>query len=877
MAKRGRPSKKNQPSFDPVLSRGIIAIVLVVFAIIIILSFFDQAGPLGYILNTGVLAFLFGEIRYTTPIITLIIAWFFVKDVEYDYRSTHGIGAFLFFLTLSGLFHIHFNIDDMWAQTVLGNGGGLFGMVAWPLKTYLGAIASYVLLAGLAMVSVLLMFNTLIVHFLEVHKRLVNKFGTFGKSIFGVMQKVSDAENEEEEEYEEEDEYEEYDDEDEEEEERFFSKRKSQENKENYDYEEEDDEDEEYEDDEEIEEEEKNPNTSQKPATNQPAGDPTQTPAWAQNVIIKPLPKTKLLSSKKGKPTSGDIESNKDIIEETLAEFGIEVDMGEVRVGPTVTQFTLKPRKGIKLSKITGLSNDLALALAAHPIRIEAPIPGKSLVGIEVPNEKTAMVSFKELLESKEFVSREHDMMIALGKDVAGKTWFGNLPRMPHLLVAGATGSGKTVCVNTILMSLLFQNTAETLRMIMVDPKRVELTLYNGIPHLLTPVITNTQKTVNALKWTIGEMERRFEVLSQVGSRNIDSYNEKFPNDKIPHIVFVIDELADLMATAAGEVEAGIIRLAQMARAVGIHLILATQRPSVDVITGLMKANIPARIAFSVASATDSRTILDTVGAEKLMGRGDMLFQTAELSKPVRIQGAFISEAELKSVVDYLKGGKKPEYDESIVEKQSGGTMNMFGGPSDDQDNLFEDAKQAVVEAGKASASFLQRKLKIGYARAARILDELEAAGVIGPADGAKPREVFVTEDEINDTMPRGVESPGSEAGGELNVFKDSEVEEEPADAYSAASSGVVKEKDEEINDGEIEEEDEEYDEENEFEEEEEEDDDELEDDAEEEYEDEDEEELEEDEEFEDEDEELEDDEDEDEEDHKPKKYKISP
>jgi len=331
-------------------------------------------------------------------------------------------------------------------------------------------------------------------------------------------------------------------------------------------------------------------------------------------------------------------------------------------------------------------------------------------------------------------------------------------------LIAGATGSGKTVCINTILLSLLYQNTAENLRMILIDPKRVELIHYDGIPHLLTPVITNIQQTVNALKWTIGEMERRFEVLAQAGSRDIHSYNKKHPNHNLPQIIFVIDDLADLMATAGNQVEPGIIRLAQMSRAVGIHLILATQRPSVDVITGLMKANIPGRIAFSVASLIDSRTILDTPGAEKLLGRGDMLLLTAELSRPVRIQGAFVSEEEQQAVADYLRSDTNVSYDQSIVEKpsSSSGTVNMFGGPSDDHDPMYNEAKQAVLEAGKASASFLQRRLKIGYARAARILDEMEADGIIGPVDGAKPREILVTETEIE---------TGMGMGQELNVF----------------------------------------------------------------------------------------------------------
>jgi S-DNA-T family DNA segregation ATPase FtsK/SpoIIIE len=377
------------------------------------------------------------------------------------------------------------------------------------------------------------------------------------------------------------------------------------------------------------------------------------------------------------------------------------------------------------------------------------------------------MVSLRELFESPEFQKREHNMYVALGKDVSGKVWLADLPKMPHLLIAGATGSGKTVGINTIILSLLFQNTPATLRFIMVDPKRVELTLYNGIPHLLTPVITDAAKTVNALKWTIGEMERRFDVLAQAGKRDILSYN-KSTAEPMPYLVFVIDELADLMAMAASEVESGIIRLAQMARAVGIHLIVATQRPSVEVITGLMKANIPGRIAFSVASLIDSRTILDSPGAEKLLGRGDMLLLTADLATPKRVQGAYVSEEEMKRVVDYLKGDEPPEYDESIVSKSGhgsgGGTMNLFGGPSDDQDPLFDEAKKIILESGKASASLLQRRMKVGYARAARLLDELEEAGIVGPADGAKPREVFTEHLAPEEEMP--IEEQTMDAGG---------------------------------------------------------------------------------------------------------------
>jgi len=757
MTKRRRRRSK----IDPTLSRGIIAVILTVLAAIIILSFFERAGVIGIILNDYILSFLFGSIRYTAPAIILILAWFLLKDVKYYYRPTHGIGAFIFFIALSSVMHLKFDTSDMWRQSLEGNGGGIFGMLAWPMKEYVGMVASYIILIGLVVISVFLIFNTSITAFVLINKKLFAGLGWFGRFIIEIVKKLFVPKNKSEhtkidgdyEEYEddEDEENEEYNDEDGKKSKRGFFKKKI--------HGEDDGEDR-------IEETEEGQGETGLARRSMPD---KNNGVWSKPIVIKNLPPLNLLSDKRGKPTSGDIKANAEIIQNTLGEFSIGVAMGEIRVGPTVTQYSLKPDKGIKLSRITGLSNDLSLALAAHPIRIEAPIPGKALVGIEVPNQKAARVSLRELLESKEFRQRQHNLMIALGKDVAGKVWFADLPRMPHLLIAGATGSGKTVCINTILMSLLYQNTAADLRMIMVDPKRVELTLYNGIPHLLAPVITNIAKTVNALKWTIGEMDRRFEVLAQSKKRDITSYNQKYPNKKIPQIIFVIDELADLMATAANEVEAGIIRLAQMARAVGIYLILATQRPSVDVITGLMKANIPARIAFSVASQIDSRTILDTPGAEKLLGRGDMLFQTAELSKPVRIQGAFVSEDELKHVVNYLKGDEAPEYDESITEKPkpgNAGTLNLFGGPSDDQDPLFEEAKLEILQAKKASASFLQRKLKIGYARAARILDELEEAGIIGAAHGAKPREILMTREQINDTM---------NAGGELNAFYDNE------------------------------------------------------------------------------------------------------
>ncbi len=779
---RGR---RQEHSFDPTLSHGVIAVILIILTAIVTLSFFGKAGVVGTVLNEYILSFVFGDLRYLTPIILVGCAWHLIREQDDDHRRLiRTIGYVLFFISTASLVHMQFSASEMWRETLEGNGGGLAGMAAYPLSAYLGSIASYIILAGIAIISLFFIFETASQLFIAGLRNIFHSTGNAATSTFSRMRNgssvkikgaydssIDDEDGDEEEEIIDEDHT------------KSFTSRKLEDASEDEEEEEEIDEDDD-EEEEEVEEEKS-------------SGD-----VWSKRVIIKNLPPLDILIDKKSKPTSGDIKGNAEVIKNTLNEFGIHVDMGEVRVGPTVTQYSFKPAKGVKLSRITALANDLALALAAHPIRIEAPIPGQALVGVEVPNQKTALVSFRELLESKEFKHRPHNLSIALGKDVGGKVWFADLPRMPHLLIAGATGSGKTVCVNTIIMSLLFQNTAETLRMIMVDPKRVELTLYNGIPHLLTPVITNTQQTINALKWSIGEMERRFELLASAGSRDIGSYNTKHPDHKIPHIVFIIDELADLMATAANEIEAGIIRLAQMARAVGIHLIVATQRPSVDVITGLMKANIPGRIAFSVASLIDSRTILDSPGAEKLLGRGDMLFQTAELGKSVRIQGAFISEDEMKGVVEYLRGDEEPEYDESIISQQKGGTMNLFGGPSDDQDPLFEDAKREVITSGKASSSLLQRRLKVGYARAARLMDELEAAGVIGPGSGAKPREILMTKDELHGTMGGGAKHTVFNAPKEiLPEIEESEIDDDEEDTESEEDEDIDEPVEEELSD----------------------------------------------------------------------------
>ncbi len=468
------------------------------------------------------------------------------------------------------------------------------------------------------------------------------------------------------------------------------------------------------------------------------------------------LPPLDLLSSDSSEVYVSDkvLKENAEKIRGKLSQFDIEVTMKDVNIGPTVLQYTLQPHEGVKLNKITGLKNDLALALAAKALRIEAPIPGKALVGIEVPNEKRMVVHLREMLESEEFESFDSKLRIVIGRDVAGMPVIDDLAGMPHLLIAGATGSGKSVGMNTFLLSLLYQNSPQDLKFIMVDPKRVELTPYNGIPHLLTPVITDPDKAHSALKWAVGEMNRRYTDFAEKGYKNIKEYNEAEPK-ALHKIVIVIDELADLMMQAnKKETEALICRIAQMARAVGIHLILATQRPSVDVITGVIKANIPTRIAFTVTSGVDSRTIIDSVGAEDLLGMGDMLYLPGNMSRPIRVQGVYVSTKEIERVTNRIKLTVEPNYDESILFPPgtliAGIDTGMVGAGGDglDQDNLYNEALELVRSTGKASASLLQRRLSVGYARAARLLDILEDHGVIGPSNGAKAREIYTTGEE---------------------------------------------------------------------------------------------------------------------------------
>lgn len=444
------------------------------------------------------------------------------------------------------------------------------------------------------------------------------------------------------------------------------------------------------------------------------------------------------------------IMNNAKIIEETMQNFGIDARVTQINKGPTITCYELSPAPGIKLSRIVSLSDNIALSLASSDIRIEAPIPGKAAVGIEVPNKVKESVFFKELLLSEEYQTLDSKLPLALGKDVSGNTIVSTIDKMPHLLIAGATGSGKSVCINTIIMNILFRSSPEEVKLLLIDPKVVELSVYNGIPHLLIPVVTDAKKASFALNWAVEEMERRYKLFAKNSVRDIKSYNdnqETMKEEKLPNIVIIIDELADLMMVAAQEIEDYICRLAQMARAAGMYLIVATQRPSVDVITGTIKANIPSRISFAVSSQVDSRTILDMGGAEKLLGKGDMLFYPSSYSKPLRVQGAFITDSEVEKVVNHLKKQNITEYDEEMIEV----VENTVDTELEDADSLLPEAIDLVLQEGQASISFLQRRLRVGYARAARLVDDMEAMGVVGGFEGNKPRKVLVSKEDLDE------------------------------------------------------------------------------------------------------------------------------
>ncbi len=687
--KKNKESKKERKEeieelerLHPHTKESIWAIAYIGIAILLGLSAFQAAGPAGNFIYS-VLQKLFGIGYYILPVGLIGLAVMFLTSHKRRLIGITSLGAVLALFSLLGMIEVFYP-----------GRGGVSGMALGSLKYIFSNIAAAVINFAVFCIGILISLN------------LSLKFPWMKK---GEEEEIEIPEPEEEPEAEPE-----------------------------------------KEEEEKIEE---NEELEIKESKSKPGLFSSRKPVFSKMENYK-LPPLSLLQSNVEKPTTGDLRANANIIKRTLEGFGISVEMGEINIGPKVTRYTLKPAEGMKISRINALNQDLALALAAHPIRIEAPIPGKALVGIEVPNKSAALVRLGSLMSYKEF--SDAPLSFALGRDVTGEPIFTDIAKMPHLLVAGATGSGKSVVIHSILISLLYKNSPETLRLIMVDPKRVELTPYSGLPHLISPVITENKKAMSVFRWALAEMDRRYDVLQAAGNRDIKSYNAAHKDEPLPSILIVIDELADLMSTYGREVEGAIVRLAQMARATGIHLILSTQRPSVEIITGLIKANIPSRVALQVASQIDSRTILDAAGAEKLLGGGDLLYTAAELSKPKRVQGSYVTESEINKVADFIRENNDAPLVLGELPSPGNGEIAPAGEAKnppgdlftdyldDDSDELYDEAVRVVSEAQKASASLLQRRLSVGYARAARLLDIMEEKGVIGPGDGAKAREVYV-------------------------------------------------------------------------------------------------------------------------------------
>ena len=674
---------------------GIYAVIAFVLAIFFILSAFHGGGRAG-VFFYDMFAFLFGVGYVLVPVLTILLGISFINSSRPNVGFSHTLASILFLASSLGIIEI---------VTGSHHSGGYVGKIAaYPFLKLFDVYMGILFLGALLIISLFMLFDT-------------------RPSLMPVLSRISN----------------------------IFRKKQTADTEFEIKGVELEDEKDKKEDIPKIvppEEEKEEKKTRKKEVSDE---NEISYKEFKHSTSYVPPP-LDLLEEDKGKPNTGDIKASANIIRRTLANFGIEVEMDEITVGPSITRYAVKPAEGVRLARIAGLQNDLALALAAHPIRIEAPIPGKSLVGIEVPNKSKATVGLASLLRDEKFSGASKPLMVALGRAISGTAKLGNIARMPHALIAGATGSGKSVTIHALIASLLYRNGPEDLRFIMVDPKRVELTLYKGIPHLLTPVITDPKKAIASLRWAANEMARRYDILERESCRDIESYhqniyaNKKGSEDveRLPYIVIIIDELADIMTTYPRELEAGIVRLAQMSRAVGIHLILSTQRPEVNVITGLIKANIPARIALKVASGIDSRTILDQSGAEKLLGAGDMLYLSGD-AQPERLQSAYITETEVKKVVKYLVD----QYRDTIMDEISlsntiNGDKSAFEATLDGgDDDLYEDARQIVIDAQKASTSFLQRKLSIGYSRAAKLMDMLEERGVIGAGYGNKPREVI--------------------------------------------------------------------------------------------------------------------------------------
>ncbi len=715
--KKEKAEKKKIQTIKSETIRGVWGVILVVLAIIFLLAAFDNAGRVGEV-SYSVFSTLFGFGYYLIPMSLILFSVTLFRSMD-DKKIglIHSVGSVLFFISSLAL-----------VETVYTTGGGLIGAIlSAPLVKWLAMPATILILIALILISLLIIFDTQP----RLPRRKLSTEDTDGDTNTNLTQiteqnemKIKSPLSK-----------------DSDESASTASAKNSSENK------------------------------SKKSIFNLSNNTTQKTDDIAIDVksVISgdyTPPPLNILRKNSGKPVVGDVKANANLIRRTLQNFGITVEMDEVSIGPTVTRYAFKPAEGVRLGKIMGLQSNLELALAASPVRIEAPIPGKALVGIEVPNTSRTTLGLGSMLTMKEYSQSDKPLLVSLGGDISGKPHFANIAKMPHLLIAGATGAGKSVTVNNMIVSLLYRSGPSQLRLLMIDPKRVELTLYNKIPHLLTPVITDAKKAILALKWLAKEMDRRYDVLQAEAVRDIESYHknilapamkkaknskqadgEKLP-EQMPYIVAFIDELSDLMQAYPRELESAIVRLTQMSRAVGIHLVLATQRPSVKVITGLIKANIPTRLAMQVASQIDSRTILDMGGAEKLLGAGDMLYLSGEMSKPTRVQAPFVSEKEVKAVVEYLSKSYEAELDDEI-DLTEGSDPSIFEASvfdesaEDDDDDMYSEAKRVVVEAGKGSTSYLQRKLRVGYARAARLMDMLEERGVVGPAEGSKPREVL--------------------------------------------------------------------------------------------------------------------------------------
>lgn len=743
MAKKKRARKQEEDAdfevsfaetFESDTVRAVVGVFLSAIALFLILAAFNVGGAVGAATYKG-LSFLVG-IGYTLlPLSLLISAYIFLQSFQgRSFKVAKIISTIVFLIAGLGLVDIAFP----------SKGGVVGALISKPLITAFDTIASVIFLIAFVIASLIISFE---VHPVALFARIkeflfppLSFEAIENEPVVEVTTEVEDVEEETKEEP--------------------------------------------------GTEEDEKPEAPKKRGRgffSAPAEEETEVPIISASGAIYAPPPLSLLSKNKGKPEVGDVKANANIIKRTMQNFSIDVEMDEVSIGPTVTRYALKPAEGVRLAKIVALQSNLELALAASPVRIEAPIPGKSLVGIEVPNTSRTTIGMAPMVSDIQYTQTDKPLMVALGRDITGRAMFADIAKMPHVLIAGTTGSGKSVMMHDIVMSLLYRCGPEQLRFVMVDPKRVELTLYNSIPHLLTPVITDPKRAILALKWLAKEMDRRYNILETEKVRDIASYHknilapalenrtgeegEQLP-EAMPYIVVIIDELADIMQMFPRELEAGIVRLAQMSRAVGIHLVLATQRPSVKVVTGLIKANIPARLAFQVASQVDSKTILDGVGAEKLLGAGDMLFLSGEMSKPSRLQSPFVSESEVKSVVSWIKKHYEHILTDEIdfSEGKVGSEGGIFAGSladSDEDDDLYDEARDAVMEAGKASTSYLQRKLRIGYSRAARLMDILEERGVIGPADGSKPREIIADNGDEEDTSDDNNDDVLSEDAGE--------------------------------------------------------------------------------------------------------------